>query len=61
MEESIGSPVRRAAEKMSDLERGDRMFELRERQCHWADSDDHDLQEQMGLLRVGPHGSYILY
>lgn len=52
MGESVDSPRRRAAEKMSDLEREDRMFELNELYKNWRNSEDRDLQEQMELLQV---------
>ncbi|WAR25161.1 hypothetical protein MAR_010865 [Mya arenaria] len=51
MQESEVSPVRRAAEKVSEEERADRLFELNERYKNWANSDDHDLAEQLELLR----------
>ncbi|XP_052249024.1 uncharacterized protein LOC127856876 isoform X2 [Dreissena polymorpha] len=51
LQESLASPSRRAAEKMSDIERDDCMFEINERYKHWSNSEDHDLKEQIDLLR----------
>lgn len=52
MEESVNSPRRKAAEKMTDLEREDQLFELNELYKNWRNSTDKDIQEQMQLLQV---------
>mgnify|MGYP007091387785 CR=1 FL=1 len=52
MDENVNSPRRKAAEKMSDIEREDRLFELNELYKNWKNSDDKDIEEQMQLLQV---------
>lgn len=60
MEENVDSPRRKAAQKMSDIEREDKLFELNELYKNWRNSGDKDIQEQMNLLQVSCHLSHRL-